>query len=303
MCDVEDFMKYLNSKGFKENTLQKKKRELARLLKFMNEKQIIDFKEMTGALVDEYFLNLKNKNYSSSIMSASLSALKDLFYYLTERNKILENPFDDTEIHIKEKGGLKVILTEKEVNIFLDSIEIKTGYGLRDRALFELLYISGLRLSEALNLKVDEIDFSLDEIIIRQAKGHKDRVVPLGAVSKSYLEKWVKKARNWFLHEKDPGFVFLNQDGRRLSNNTAAHRFKKYLKNCGIDKKATPHSLRHSCATHLLQHGADIRFVQTLLGHESIETTVIYTREMIKEVKKMHKRFHPLENEFYEEKN
>ena len=139
-------------------------------------------------------------------------------------------------------------------------------------------------------------------MFIRESKGNKDRIVPLGNVAKNYLELWIKKYRKYFSAKKKNDALFLSGKGTRLSKSSIRLLFKKYLKLSGIEKeKATPHSLRHSCATHLLTHGADIRYVQSLLGHESIETTVTYTREIVENLKKMYKSHHPRENELFTE--
>ena len=197
-----------------------------------------------------------------------------------------------------------MILTEDEMSRLLDSIDTITGFGLRDRSLFELMYVTGMRVGEIVRLDVEHIDFSLNEVFVTKSKNRKERIVPLGGVAKRFLEKWVKEVRSYFLTgcKDDPKALFLSDKGMRISGSAIRYRLKRGLKIAGIEKKGvSPHSLRHSCATHLLAGGADIRLVQELLGHESIETTAAYTKEIVKELKRVHKMHHPRENRLYVE--
>lgn len=292
---------YLTGRGLKDTTIKRKTLEVKRFFQYLTVVNISDIRDVNDKIVEEYFIFI-DKSVANSTKIASLSSLRDFFFMLKKYDKILVNPFERVEIAFKEKSGFKVILTESEMIRFLDAIETRTGYGLRDRTLFEVMYIAGLRVSELINLNVEDIDFNQNEVLIRQGKGRKDRIVPIGKISKDYLERWIKKARGWFLGEKDKGALFINRVGKRISDNTVRFLLKKYLKLAGIEKEGvTPHSIRHSCATHLLQYGADIRFVQSLLGHESIETTVTYTKDIVSGLKKMHKSFHPRENEIFTE--
>jgi site-specific recombinase XerD len=221
---------------------------------------------------------------------------------LSRQEMIISNPMEQTDIYIREKSGIKVILTENEMELFLASIDTSTGYGLRDRALFELMYVTGMRISEVCRLDVGHIDFSLNEVFVKKSKNRKDRIVPLGRVAKRYLEKWVKEIRAYFFKmvKDDPEALFLSGVGLRIAAGTIRYRLNKYLELAGITKREiTPHSIRHTCATHLLSGGADIRFVQELLGHESIETTVSYTKGVVAGLKKVHRMHHPRENQLY----
>jgi len=162
------------------------------------------------------------------------------------------------------------------------------------------MYVTAIRIGEVQNLDIDDIDFSLKEITIRLGKGDKDRIVPLGSVAEDYINQWIFRGRKGVkTHQRA---LFINRNNERLKASRIRHLFNHYLKLSDLDNRGfTPHSIRHSCATHLLQNGADIRYVQELLGHESIETTVGYTKDMIKSLKKLHKTYHPRENELYPE--
>jgi site-specific recombinase XerD len=194
------------------------------------------------------------------------------------------------------------MMSQQEMNRFLDSIPTHTGCGLRDRAIFECMCVTGMRLGEVVRLEVDDVDFSLGELFIRSGKERKDRVVSLGRLSAHYLSEWVHKGRKWFLRDEAQKALFLNRGGRKLPPANIRYWFAKYLAVAGVKLEGlTPHSIRHSCATHLLENGADIRYVQELLYHESLETTSDNTRGVAEGLKKMHRMSHFRENELYPE--
>lgn len=298
---ISFYQEYLTGRGLMPKSIKRKVCEIKRFFEYLQEHKISDIRDVGDNLIEEYFVYI-TKHFTYSTRLTAFSSLKDLFYMLKTYDFILLNPFERVDIVLREKSGIKVILTEDEVSRFLNAIEHHTGYGIRDRALFELMYISGIRVSEIVNLNVSDIDFSLSEILIRQGKGRKDRIVPIGRIAKEYLEMWIKKARGWYVTEPDTEALFLSRSGKRITDNMVRMLLKKYLKLAEIKKKGvTPHSFRHSCATHLLQHGADIRYVQSLLGHSSIETTANYTKEIVSGLKMMHKKYHPRENEIFNE--
>ena len=296
------FIEHSRSRGLCEETITRKLTELGRFYQYLEKIGKTDLRDLTHTDIEKYFLYLMDHDYSKTTQQTSKSMVSDLYLSLFKNNMVLTNPVEWTDIIIREKSGVRVVLSEEEVETFLGVIETHTGYGLRDRTLFELLYITGMRVSEAHNLNVEDINFNLSETFIRKGKGRKERIVPFGKVCRQYLSVWIKRARKWFVKKNEKGALFVNRQGRRIRVSTMRYNFKKYLRLAGIEKQgASPHSLRHSCATHLLQNGADIRYVQELLGHESLETTVLYTREVVKGLKKMHKTCHPRENELYVE--
>lgn len=296
-------LEYVKSKGLSIESIRKKKTELNRFYDYLS-KVDKDLREIKARDIENYFFYLKTHGFSGSTKASAKACLTDLFLALEMNELILSDPMALTEIVIREQSGVKVILSEKEMAHFLDSIETVTGYGVRDRSIFELMYGTGMRVGEVSKLNVEDVDFSANEIMIKQSKGRKDRIVPLGLVAKSYLEKWVKTYRSFFLKEltKDQEAFFLSDRNQRLNTHSIGHRLKHYLEHCGITKEGvTPHSFRHSCATHLLQNGADIIFVAELLGHESLMTTQVYTTHIVDGLKKTHRMYHPRENELYVE--
>ncbi len=294
---------HLVSRGLTKATIARKLTELYRFGAYMSSgTEEKDLRELTDKDLGNYLLFLQEQGFSASTRIHARTLLKDLFYVLMLNELLLTNPCELLDVCIREQSGVKVTLSVEEMKQLLESIPTHTGYGFRDRCIFELLYMTGMRVGELINLKVDDVDFSQHEILIRQGKGRKDRIVPLGKIAKEFLWRWVKEMRLWFVKGEDEGSLFLSSKSRRLAKTTIGMALARYLKACGITKQGvSPHSFRHSCATHLLLNGADVRYVQELLGHESIETTVEYTKGVVENLKKLHKMYHPRENELYRE--
>lgn len=287
-----------SGRGLTDASIRRKMNEFDRFSVYLSGR---DLRDLNGQDLIKYLEKMEDDGYSSSSRAAARAMLSDLFSTLVKREMVLSSPFSLSEISIREKGGLRKVFTVDQVTTFLDGIETVTGYGLRDRAFFELMYGTGIRVSEACGIDLEDLDLKSLNVMIRHGKGNKERLIPFGSIPQKFLKLYVKKARPWFT-QNDRGALFLNAEGRRLTTHASRNRFKLHLKTVDLqDQGFTVHSLRHSCATHLLDNGADIRFVQELLGHESIQTTCIYTREVTRSLKKIHRNFHPRENEIYPE--
>jgi integrase/recombinase XerD len=294
------FVEHLNSRGLDKSTIKRKHTELKRFIVQLAVKGEKVIRELTDKDLELYILSLSEQGFSATTQMQARSMLRDFYYALATRELIVKNPMELIEVHIREQSGIKTILSVNEMKRMLDNIDLHTGYGFRDRTMFELLYVTGMRCGEMTALMVSDIDFNANEVLIRQGKGHKDRIVPLGSVSREFLFKWIGKMRDWFVKGDDKGLVFLNKRGGKLAQSTVRYRLAYWLGRAGIEKEGvSPHSIRHSCATHLLEAGADIRYVQELLGHASIETTVVYTKTTVENLKKTHRMYHPRENELY----
>jgi site-specific recombinase XerD len=233
-----------------------------------------------------------------------LSVLSAWCAFLYRNDYILTNPMEGYVGEVRVMEEPKEIFTTEEMALFLDAIDVDAPQGLRNRALFELLYSSGLRVSEAVNLNVPDIDLAGRVLIVRLGKGSKDRFVPFSDVAAIFLARYLEHGRGETVRYrtfKDEGALFLTSYGR-ITYVTIRNVFRDTLAAAGIEKRRrTVHSIRHSCATHLLEAGADVRYVQELLGHESIETTVRYTHLMAERLKQAYKSAHPRENEYFEE--
>lgn len=287
------------SRGLKDSSIERKILELRRFLRYCKFNNL-DLRSVTSMELDDYMISLEE--LSSGTRGTAKAILSDLFRVLESSNLILDNPFLKTDFVVKEAYKDKRIFTEEEIISFLEVIETSTIFGIRDKAIFELMYFTGIRIGEVQRLDIDDIDFYLKEVFIRKSKNDKDRIVPLGSIAEGYLNLWLKKRKKMVKANEEA--LFLNGINQRLRKDQIRASFRKYIKLAGLEGKGfTPHSLRHTCATHLLENGADIRFVQELLGHESIQTTVTYTKNIVKSLKKLHKTYHPRENELYPDKD
>ena len=306
------FKKYLESRNYSEITVKKYSR-IVRDFFYYLEDEISkgDLREVTGADILSYQEKItgagkeKKKRYSATTVKGIIFTLRHLFRYLYRNELILANPFDRLTIKINAVSKIRIAIDEEEMNEFLDSIEIKGKLNIRDRALFEMMYETGLRVSEVSKLDVTDIDLKSGKVFVREGKGRKDRVVPLGRNALEYLKIYIKRSRPLFLKSvkeaEETRALFLTQNGSRISVHNISHTLKKRFKDLGIETNVTPHMIRHSFATHMLEHGADIKAVKDILGHSSMETTVIYTHFTVKSLKKLIKMYHPRENELYEE--
>lgn len=286
------------AKGLSPQTITRKMQEWYRFAEYLSCQQK-DLREVDASFLENYILYLKDADYSRSTLNAARALLKDLFEVLHRKSMILKNPFSAAQVVLSEKGGTKAVMTKEQVSCFLDTIEPISGYAIRDRAMFELLYVTAMRSKELVSLDMDHIDLNAKEIFISMGKNRKDRIVPIGETALTFLNLWLSRARKWFTLQ-DNGALFVSDNGGRLSGSAVRYRFKHWLKEAELHNKGfTPHSLRHSCATHLLENGADIRYVQELLGHSSIETTADYTKDIVRGIKRIHRTYHPRENQIF----
>jgi integrase/recombinase XerD len=236
------------------------------------------------------------KGNSFATQSHLISSLKSFYKYLIGEDRIDYNPISAIETPQKWKT-LPKYLTIEQVSELLESPETDKPMGKRDKAILELIYATGLRISELGGLKMDNLH--LDETFIRVlGKGSKERVIPFGETAKRYMKDYLENGRPSILKQKTGDFVFLNKDGEKLSRVGLWMIIKGYGKKIGVAHILTPHVLRHSFATHLLEKGADLRSIQMMLGHASISTTEIYTYVAKTRVKQVYDKYHPRSNPF-----
>lgn len=289
------FALYLTNNGYKESTIGTKTAFLKVFLTFLKEKGITDLKDAGRGIIRDYleYLRLyrtkrKNRPLLRSTKNAMVTTVKLFFKSLYVNNLILTNPTRDFSLKLTDQSKPKEILTKGVMAELLDSIQ-----NIRDRAVFELMYSSGLRISEVSKLVIEDIDFEGKLIHIRQSKFNKDRIVPVTDTAVVFLKKYLETRR------VKKGALFLGRYGA-LSKATISKKFRYYLREKNLYKEGlSAHSVRHSLATHLLEAGVNLRYVQELLGHESIETTGKYTHMMYENLKAVYKSFHPRENEFF----
>jgi integrase/recombinase XerD len=298
----EVFVEHLKGLRYKETTIRSKSENLIHFFRFASENGIRDLREVNASHVERFLEKEREavcprtgKPYQSGTLVAVFGSVKLLFSALYQAELILSNPTRDVKLRPEHKVRVRTVFMEEEIARFLDGIDIKKPLGLRDRSMFELMYSSGLRTGEVGKLDLGDIDLASRMLIVRDAKWSKDRMVPINEVAAAFLSMYLGK-ETW---PERPAFV--GQKGR-IGTQCVKARFRHHLVNAGLEGKGlTPHSIRHATATHMLAHGADLRYVQELLGHESIEATVVYTNELFENLKRIYKTYHPRENALYRE--
>ncbi len=295
----KQFLNHLRlEKALSENTISNYSYDIKFFIEYLtNERKLYDIKSVDEEAVEKYvyFLrNQKNKNgdyYSVKSINRYISTLKSFFRFLLSEREITKNPSEIIESP-KTARNLPQVLSVREIDSMLSKTDNSDLLGLRDRAMMEVMYASGLRVSEVTSLAISNI-LSGEGILRVYGKGSKERIVPIGSSALQYLGKYLEKSRPYLKKPYSDDTVFLNHRGRKMSRMAVWNIISKYAKSAGIKKSIHPHTLRHSFATHLLEGGADIRIIQEMLGHSDISTTQIYThvdREYLIEV---HKTFHP----------
>ncbi|MHC4743558.1 MAG: tyrosine recombinase XerC [Planctomycetota bacterium] len=245
--------------------------------------------------VRSFLAFLNEKDYSKATIARKLATLRSFYKFLVKRNEITTNPVVAVRTPKQEKK-LPRFLEYEEVKRLLETPPMDNWLGARDRAILETLYSTGIRVSELVALNMDDIDF-LGEVVHIRGKGKKERIAPISSsalqVIQHYMEYRNKRAQS--NTNFDPKVLFVNKHGRRLSTRSVRRKMDKYLKMAGLDPSISPHTLRHSFATHMLNKGADLRSVQELLGHQSLSTTQVYTHLNTSKIKEIYDSAHPRE--------
>lgn len=286
---AENLPKYLNhlknERNYSPHTLSNYQRDLIFLETFLKTKKL------DRLAAREYLIELEKKKYSRRSIARKLSAARSYYRYLLREKKIAVNPFEAL-LTPKLPKRLPNFLYPEEIKPLLAAPNLKTPIGLRDQAILEVVYGTGLRVKEVVGLNNNDIDFDEGEIKVF-GKGSKERIVVFGSHALSALNKYRNEARGKLLSGQKNNAFFLGRRGSRLSSRQIERMIKCYAKKCGLTKKVTPHTLRHSFATHLLEGGADLRMVQELLGHVSLSTTQVYTHVTKERLKKVYDLAHP----------
>lgn len=275
---VDDFLNTLRiENGLSENTIKTYANVLKKFIVGLQEQDIHAFDQVQRQDVIHQLMTMNEAGLSTSTLSQFLSALRHFFRYLKLDGQLALNPVENIALP-KKKHPLPQVLTMEEVDRLLEAPDLETYLGLRDRTLLEFMYATGLRVSETVMLPLSGLHEDL-QFIQTIGKGNKERIVPLNEGAVEWLTFYIQKVRPELLGKTDhsKGRLFVNHHGRPLSRQGVWKKLKQYLQIAGIQKNISPHTLRHSFATHLLENGADLRVVQELLGHSDISTTQIYT--------------------------
>lgn len=281
---IGKFINYIMiEKNLSLNTVSAYKNDLLKFKDFV-EKKRLNLNRLNTEDITSFIIFLKKKNYSSSSIVRVLSGIRNFYKFLISRGHIKNKEINIDTPKIEKK--LPEVLTEEEINKILSIDKISRKH-IRNLAILELFYGSGLRVSELCNLKIGDINFDSAFIKIR-GKGNRERISLLNKNTIELLKKYLNERG-----ESTSEYLFLNSQGKKISRQSVWKIVKKYAKYAGIEKNVKPHTLRHTFATHLLKEGLDLRIVQELLGHKSIATTEIYTHLDRKKVKELYKKFHP----------
>lgn len=282
---IESFIDYLTiERGLSPNTLQAYRRDLCQFRDWLKK----EFLQVDSALIGNYLATLRKKGNKSRTLNRKLSVMRMFYKFLYTEGKTDHNPVEGVS---SPRLGRKIpsFLSEKEVEALLEAPPIDEQYGSRDRAILEVVYGAGLRISELINLNLTDLNLKGGWVKVL-GKGSKERIVPLGREACRWVRIYLRKRRT---ETTDKLSLFCNRYGKRLSRQACWKIIKKYSQKASITKKISPHTLRHSFATHLLSRDADLRFVQELLGHTNISTTQIYTHITQERLKKVYKKYHP----------
>ncbi|MDG5813909.1 site-specific tyrosine recombinase XerD [Chitinispirillales bacterium ANBcel5] len=289
---IDAYIAYIQlEKTLSENTSDSYKFDLNRLGCFLRQNNIVDLNEVNPSILSKYIRLLYDIGFAPSSIQRSISSIKSFFAFVSSEGFIREDPSELLEAP-KVKRKLPAVLSVDEIEKLLLSIDLKKRGGLRDRAMFETLYATGMRVSELITFTYEQI-ISVEGFVRIFGKGSKERIVPIGDSALYWINEYSNKERSLFQKAHSDSTVFLNIRGNAISRMGIWKILNSYAKLAGIKKEISPHTLRHSFATHLLEGGADIRTVQEMLGHSNIVTTEIYThvdREYLIEV---HRSFHP----------
>ncbi len=288
----ENFKNYLKlERGLSINSIKSYEYDLNLFKNFIQSNKMSDtpFNCKPESVKNYLYNNLSNKKSRSQ--ARSISAIKSYFNYLIFEGHIKKSPISDIESP-KLENKLPDVLTEIEIEELIKSFDIKENFGQRNRTIIEVLYGTGMRVSELVDLKLSNIFFK-EKIIKIIGKGNKERFVPLGKKASNEIREYLKIRDNSIIDSRFSDIVFLNRYGRGLTRSMIFKIISDSNKRIGLNKKISPHTLRHSFATHLLKNGADLRSIQLILGHESITTTEIYTHLDTNHLEEVLKNFHP----------
>ena len=290
---IESFLNYLIVEcGLSDNTIKGYKGDLRNFSNYLQDEGIKQFQDLRAKMIVSFIEKEKQRGLSENSISRSLVTIKMLYKYMIMEGKISANPMSSVNT-LKLQKHLPEVLHYKTVEEILRAPDCNDKLGIRDKAILELMYATGARVSEVASIKASWINFDYGYIRC-QGKGSKQRIVPMGAEASKSIRRYLQEVRPLLVKmEADEPLLFLSRTGKKLRRENIWSIVKKYAIKAGIRSNISPHTLRHSFATHLLEGGADLRSVQEMLGHSNISTTQIYTHIDRKYLKSIHQKFHP----------
>ncbi len=288
---IVDYLHYIRiERGLSENTIKSYHQDLVQFGEYLNsEKLVLD--QVDHIVILSWLNQLRDLGKSNSSVIRMVTTLRNFFGYLVRETFVAHNPMNDVRPP-KKAEHLPAVLSIEEIDRLLQAPIEDTPLGLRNRTLLEVMYATGLRVSELVNLKMSDLHLQLG-LIQTLGKGDKERIIPIGEIAIDWLTRYFNESRIVLLKDKESPYVFLNDRGNQISRQGIWKIIKKLVTTAGITKDVSPHTLRHSFATHILENGADLRIVQELLGHADISTTQIYTHISKKRLREVYDEYHP----------
>lgn len=296
---LEEYLGALTAKNYSAASVKARASGVMRFSHWCEERGVTRPQEVTRAVLERYQRSLtlavkaNGAPLAFATQAALLVALKSFFKWATRSNHILYNPASELEMPRLPRKLPRHVLTRGEVQAILEACAAAGAIGVRDRAILETFYSTGLRRAELANLKLYDLDWEAGCAWVREGKGKKDRVVPVGERALLWIRKYLDALRADLVIEPDEQVLFISDLGVAYRKNQLSDLARKYIRAAGIERPGACHLFRHACATHMLEGGADIRFIQALLGHADLSTTEIYTRVSVKKLKEVHSATHP----------
>jgi len=300
---AKEYIQSLKVRNLAERTIKAQQWKLSKFLIFLQRLGITGTEQINKGLILDYqtdlyhAINHLGRPNSVCTQNDMLSAVKGFTKFLKQRDYIISDPAQDIPYGKTPRTLPRGILSRSEARRIVNAPDTSCSIGYRDKTIMEVLYTTGIRKEELNNLTLNDVDYNDGFLRIICGKGRKDRMVPLGRICCRYLENYIKSVRPDLIKDPYNNHLFLTFRGNKFSKNVVWELVKKYAKKAKIKKNVSPHTFRHTCATAMLKNKADIRAVQELLGHESLDTTQIYTRVTINDLKKVHARCHPREKD------
>ena len=289
---LQNYTNYLTvEKGLAKNTLESYRRDLDKFIAYMHKQKMTTPEMIDQKSINLFIVDLKKNGRATSTISRSIASIRSFFTFLLQEGIIEINPALELESPRIEKK-LPRVLTTREVDLLLCQPKPGEHNGLRDKAMLELLYASGIRVSELVDLNITDFDPRVGYLRCR-GKGMKERIVPIGTMAINYVSEYLDNSRAKLLKKNGEPALFVNHHGYRMTRQGFWKILKKYARKTNIEGDITPHTLRHSFATHLLENGADLRSVQEMLGHSDISTTQIYTQITRRKIREVYDKTHP----------
>jgi len=286
-------------RGYSPRTLHRRESDIRRFIGWCDDRSLTHPNQVTKPILERYQRYLyyyrqarNNRPLSPTSQNHYLTSVKMFFKYLTQQNYLLYNPASELII-IKQAPSLPVVLSEEEVERLIHYPDTNTPGGVRDRAILELFYSTGLRRSELCNLTLHDLSLTRKTVHVRKGKGNKDRLIPVGQRAINWIEHYLTKVRDQLIMDITNEALFLNDYGDVFRDNKLGDKVKRFMVNVGIDVPGSCHLLRHAMATHMLENGAELRYIQAMLGHANLSATQMYTHVSIRKLQEIHAATHP----------